>query len=120
MLPRAVLLLLLLALSGCAEVWLRPGTTEAEADAANAACRGTALGAVPPWYETRLVSPPRILPREECLYVHGRRVCRVVGTIWVPAQYATVDLNAPARDDWRRGCMAKQGFTYGGLRPLRL
>jgi hypothetical protein len=120
MLPRALLLLLLLALSGCAEVWLRPGTTEAEADAANAACRGTAHGAVPPWYETRLVSPPRVLPREECFYVHGRRVCRVVGTIWVPAQYATVDLNAPARDDWRRGCMAKQGFTYGGLRPLRL
>ena len=118
--PRPLPLLCLLLLAGCAEVWLRPGTSEAEADAANAACRGAALGAVPPWYETRLVSPPRAVPQEECRHVEGRRVCRVVGFVWLPPRYALVDLNAAARDEWRRGCMARQGFTYGGLRPLRL
>src|SRR5690349_2228855 len=54
---RLAALLLLLALAGCAERWTRPGATEAQADAANAACTDQAMLAVPPQMSWEIVEP---------------------------------------------------------------
>jgi hypothetical protein len=114
------LLLLLLLLPGCAEVWTRPGSTEAEGDAANAACARDAALAVPPVWERRLVSPGRWVQGEACRVVEGRRRCHPAGSFYQPPRHETVDLNRPIREHQRRLCLHAQGFTYGGLRPLRL
>lgn len=114
------LLLGLLLLVGCAERWARPGTTEAEADAANARCTDQAVLAVPPAFQWRIVEGPRIERDRQCWrQPDGRDVCRVFER-WRPARWGHVDVAAPARDAWRRECMAEQGFTFQGYRPLRL
>lgn len=119
--PRlALCLLLLLILAGCAERWTRPGTSEAEADAANAACRERSLAAVPPALQWRMIEPPRLERDRECWQGRdGRTACRVIER-WRPARWGHVDVNAPARDAWRRHCMAEQGYSFEGYRPLRL
>lgn len=112
-------LLLLLALAGCAEVWTRPGSTEAEGDAANAACHREAALAVPPLWQRRLVDPGRWVRQEYCEVVNGQRRCRPGPAFFTGPSFETVDLNRPVREQARRHCMFRQGFTYSGLRPLR-
>jgi hypothetical protein len=107
-------------LGGCAERWVRPGATEAEGDAANAACTSRAEFAVPPVLEWRIVEHARIERDRQCWRgEHGREYCRVRER-WRPARWGQVDVNAGVRDGWRRQCLAAQGFTFGGYRPLRL
>jgi len=116
---RAVLALLLLLLAGCAERWTRPGGTEAEADAANAACRDRAALAVPPQMIWQMVSPPREERERRCTRHGQQETCHIV-TRRIAAQYGWVDANAAPRDAWRRDCMRGQGFRFEGYRPLRL
>lgn len=113
-------LLLLLALAGCAERWARPGTSEAQADAQNAACRDQSALAVPAQMVWTIVEPGGI-DRERRCFVNrdGREVCRVFER-WRPPRYGWVDMNTAPRDAWRRECMRAQGFTFEGYRPLRL
>ncbi len=116
----APLALIALLLAGCAERWTRPGTTEAESDAMNAACANDAAQNVPVVLEWRMLEPPRIERDRECWERRdGQRVCRVFDR-WRPARYGHVDVNAPARDGARRQCMVEKGFTFDGYRPLRL
>jgi hypothetical protein len=114
-----LVLLLVPLLGGCAEVWVRPGTTEAEADAMNAACRNEADLAVPPHYVWQMVEPPRIERDRRCWVRDGREHCRDYER-YRPARYGHVDVAAGQRDAWRRSCMQQQGFTFQGYRPLRL
>jgi hypothetical protein len=118
---RAVpLLILLFLLAGCAERWSRPGASEAEADATNAACGDEAALAVPVVLDWRVVEGPRLERDRHCWRAdNGREFCRVVER-WRPARWDRVDVNAPARESWRRQCMAAKGFTFEGYRPLRL
>jgi hypothetical protein len=114
------LALILLALSGCAERWVRPGSTEAEGDAANAACANEAELAVPPLLQWRIVEPSRIERDRHCFRNdRGNERCRVFER-FRPARWGTVDVNEMPRQAWRRQCMASQGFTFQGYRPLRL
>lgn len=114
-----VLLLLLLALAGCAERWTRPGTSEAEADAMNAACADQAQLAVPREMVYQMVESSRIERERRCWREGGREVCRVYSR-YLPPRYAWVDINTSPRDAWRRECMRAQGFNFEGYRPLRL
>jgi hypothetical protein len=114
------LALLLLAVAGCAERWVRPGATEAEGDAANAACASEAELAVPPLLQWRIVEPSRFERDRQCFRDdRGNERCRVYER-YRPARWGTVDVNEVPRQGWRRQCMASQGFTFGGYRPLRL
>ncbi len=108
-----------LLLSACAERWARPGTSEAEADAVAGACRNEALMAVPPQMVWQMTSPARVERDRDCWRDGGQERCRVRER-YLPAQYSQVDIAAGPRDGWRRNCMAQQGFTFQGYRPLRL
>ncbi len=112
-------LLLALLLPGCAEVWVRPGTTEMEAEAFQAACRDESRLAVPPQVVTQIVSPARIERDRHCWTEGGQTRCRTTQR-YIPAQWGQVDLNERPREGWRRQCMAAKGFTFEGYRPLRL
>ncbi len=116
---RALALLVVLALSGCAERWTRPGTTEAEADAANAACADQAMLAVPPAMSWEIIEPPRTDYERQCWREGGRQVCRTVPRFRA-ARWGWVDLARAPRDAWRRECMRGKGFSFEGYRPLRL
>ena len=118
---RLVILSCLVLLAACAEVWERPGTTEAEAERALAICTGQAAREVPPAMVWTMVEPPRWTP--------GQQVCRRSGEhvvcTWhpgrhIPARFDWVDSAEGQRRAVRNACMAEAGFTYGGLRPLRL
>ena len=116
---RLALLLLLPLLGGCAERWTRPGTSEAQADAMNAACGNESVLAVPPRMVWQVVEPARIERDRTCWREGDRERCRVTER-YRPARWGHVDIASGERDAWRRGCMVEQGFTFQGYRPLRL
>jgi hypothetical protein len=110
----------LLLLSACAEVWTRPGTPEAVAEATQAVCRDQAALAVPPHMVWVMVRPAGYFPENRCWRGRdGREVCRTFSR-WRPADYDLVDVNERPRDAWRRQCLSAQGFTFQGYRALRL
>jgi endonuclease I len=115
----ALLLVLLPLLSGCAERWSRPGTSEETADAMNAACGNEAQLAVPPQMVWQMVEPPRIERDRQCWRDGNRERCRVTER-FRPARYDMVDLAISAREQHRTACMREKGFTFEGYRPLRL
>lgn len=112
-------LLLLAALAGCAERWARPGTTEAEADANNAACQDQAALAVPTHLVWQMVEMGGYDRERVCWRQGGREVCRIESR-YRPPRYDWVDVNRAPRDAWRRECMRARGFAFEGYRPLRL
>lgn len=116
---RHALFLILLLTSGCAERWTRPGVTEAQADAMNADCGSQAAMAVPPAIIRRIAAPARIERHRECRSEGNRERCTVTER-FIPERWEDVDMNAQARDGWRRQCMISKGFTFQGYRPLRL
>ena len=115
-------LCLLLFLAACAERWEKPGVTEAEADAAQAACTRFAAAQIMPRLVTEMTRPAGYDPGEtRCWKSNGIKQCRVVRHPgWRAAEYRTYDANAPARRAVRTNCLTNRGFTYAGLRPLRL
>lgn len=115
----AASLLPVLGLAGCAERWVRPGASEAQAEATNEVCGARAHRAHPPILQQRLVSPARIETDRTCRHRNGREECRTE-TRHVPEQWTTVDLAEGARREWRFACMADHGFAFAGYRPLRL
>jgi hypothetical protein len=110
----------LMLMASCAEVWTRPGTTEPEAEAANAACRDEASLAVPVQLVWTMVESGGY-DRERRCYRRGdgREICNFV-SYYRPPRFAWVDVNEAPRDGWRRQCMRAKGFEFQGLRPLRL
>jgi hypothetical protein len=116
---RVLPLLVLLLLGACAERWTRPGTTEAEADATNAACGDQAVLAVPQQLVWTVVESGGYDRERHCRHVQGREHCYYT-TRWRPPRYGWVDANAQPREAWRRSCMRDRGFTFEGYRPLRL
>ena len=51
---------------------------------------------------------------------NGVTHCRSSPPRWRPPVFDWVDINIPARQEARANCLREQGFTYQGLRPLRL
>ncbi|MGK7863010.1 hypothetical protein [Falsiroseomonas sp. E2-1-a4] len=117
--PLFLLLLLIPLLSACAERWARPGTSEAEADAMNAACGAEAQMAVPPHMVWQQVAPARIERERNCWRDGDRERCRT-SERYRPARYDMVDIATGAREAHRTACMREKGFTFQGYRPLRL
>jgi hypothetical protein len=118
---RIAALLLLLLLPACAEVWERPGATEAEAERMLAICTGRAAREVPPALVWTMVEPPRWVPGERvCQRIGDRVVCHYYPGRHIPARFDWVDSAEAERRALRNACMAEAGFTYRGLRPLRL
>ncbi|NKC32172.1 hypothetical protein [Falsiroseomonas selenitidurans] len=117
--PILVLLLLLPLLAGCAERWSRPGTTEAEAEAMNAACGNDAQQAVPPRMVWQQTAPARIERDRQCWREDGRERCRTTER-FRPARYDMVDVATGQREAYRTACMREKGFVFEGYRALRL
>ena len=118
---RAALLSALLLLSACAEVWERPGATEAEAERQMAICTANAGREVPPALVWTMVEPPRWIPGERvCQRVGERLVCHYHPGRQIPARFDWVDSAEAQRRAVRNACMAEAGFTYRGVRPLRI
>ena len=115
-------LCLLLFLAACAERWEKPGATEADSDAAQAACGRLAAAQIRPNWVSTMIRPGGYDPGETfCWKSNGIKQCQVVRKPgWRSAQYHTYDANAPMRQAVRSSCLTNQGFTYKGLRPLRL
>jgi hypothetical protein len=116
---RHIALLILLLATGCAERWTRPGVSEGQADAANAQCGHQAAMAVPPAMIRRLAAPARVERHRDCRRNGYREYCTVTER-FIPERWEDVDMNANARDGWRRQCMVSQGFAFQGYRPLRV
>jgi hypothetical protein len=120
----SILLLLppLLLLAGCAERWSRPGATEAEGEAAQAQCAALASRQVPPamvW--TQVAAGYWVPPERRCRTTRdGDRDCVYRPGRYVPPRFDWVDVNAPARREARNACLVEGGWTFEGLRPLRL
>ncbi len=115
----ALLLVLLPVLSGCAERWSRPGTSEEVADAMNAACGNEAQQAVPPQMVWQMVEPARVERDRRCWRDGNREHCRVTER-FRPARFDMVDLATGVREQHRTACMREKGFRFEGYRPLRL
>jgi hypothetical protein len=75
--------------------------------------------AVPPAMVRRLAAPARIERHRECRREGDRERCTVTER-FIPERWEDVDMNANARDGWRRQCMVSKGFSFQGYRPLRL
>lgn len=119
---RAALILPLLALllAGCAERWTRPGTSEAEAEAAQAACADRAALEVPAQNVWMMVDPGGFEHRRRCWRTgQGQTLCEW-WPVYRPPRHAWVDVNQARREAWRRECLHAQGFRFEGYRPLRL
>lgn len=115
-----VVLLLVGLLAGCAERWTRPGTTEAQADAAASACQDRAAIAVQPMMVLQVVEPGGFVRERRCrVDGSGREVCGFTERLR-PPRHGWVDANSGPREAWRRDCMRTQGFQFEGYRPLRL
>lgn len=114
-----ILLLLAALLSGCAERWARPGTSEAEAEAMNQSCAAEAQMAVPPQMVWQQVEPARVERERNCWRQDGQERCRVTER-FRPARFDMVDIASRAREAYRTTCMREKGFTFQGYRALRL
>lgn len=115
------LLAILLPLAACAERWDRPGATEAESDAAQAQCEAVAAREVPPAMVWAQVSSGHWEPSERrCRTRRGVTECVTRPGRYVPPRHDWVDANVPRRRAVRNACLVEGGWTYQGLRPLRL
>lgn len=115
------MLALIALLAGCAERWERPGATEAESEAAQARCTAIAAGQVPPALVWTIVAPARWEPGERrCRTYRNQTECVSRPPRYVPPEYGWVDANTAQRSAARAACLAEEGWTYQGLRPLRL
>lgn len=112
--------LVLLALAACTTRWERPGTGEQETALFEEFCRREALSLAPPALVQRLIAPARIETFRDCRQAPNGQVFCTVSQRFVPPVIVTDDLNAPARGQFNAMCMAREGFSAAGLRPLRL
>lgn len=114
-------LLLLLSLAGCAERWERPDATQAESEAAQAQCTAVAANEVPPAMVWTMVQPGTWIPGERSCWTNGGVTrCAQRGPRYIPPRYDWVDANTGQRRAARAACLQEGGWTYQGLRPLRL
>ncbi len=119
---RKLALCLFLLLAACAERWEKPGATEADSNAAQAACGRLAAAQIRPHWVRTMTRPAGYDPGERVCSKHrGIKQCQVVRQPgWRSAEYHTYDANAPARQAVRSSCLTNLGFTFKGLRLLRL
>jgi hypothetical protein len=111
---------LALGLAACAERWERPGATEAEAEAAQAACTALAAREVPPALVWTQIAPPRFDPPERrCRTFRGVTECWTLPGRYHPPLYGWVDAAEEERRQARAACLREGGWTYRGL-ELRL
>lgn len=115
------LALLALLLAGCAERWERPGASEADADAAQQACSAVATAQVPPALVWAQTAAGYWQPAERrCRTRNGVTDCIYRPARYYPPQYGWVDANTGLRSAARAACLREGGWTYQGLRPVRL
>jgi len=114
--------LALLLIAGCAERWERPGATEAESDAAQAQCGALATRQVPPAMVWTQVTAATWAPAERRCRTRsdGTQDCVYSPARYIPPRFDWVDVNTQPRRAARNACLVEGGWTYGGLRPLRL
>jgi len=115
-------LLALLLIAGCAERWGRPGATEAESDAAQAQCGAIATRQVPPAMVWTQVSAGYRVPAERRCRNRsdGSQDCTYRPARYEPPRFDWVDVNTRPRREARNACLVENGWTYEGMRPLRL
>jgi hypothetical protein len=55
-----------------------------------------------------------------CRTYRGATECVYRPSRYIPPEYGWVDANTTRRSAARAACLAEEGWTYQGLRPLRL
>ncbi|MSP02075.1 MAG: hypothetical protein EXR07_13645 [Acetobacteraceae bacterium] len=102
---------LLLAVTGCAQHWARPGGTPAELGAAKANCDAESFARFPQVLQTVMTSPGYVAPmRTDCRPGRHGPHCVTVGGEFVPPVFSTVDANSQPRYSAFNACMMAGGW----------
>ncbi len=112
--PRLALLVLVLALAGCAgplSLYYKPGASVARMQTDTTQCQVAALKDAPVASQVRQ-RPPIWIPGNRYCNANG---CWVTPGYWVDGGIYTVDVNAPLRNRVQDLCMAQKGYQ-----PVRL
>ena len=103
-----LLLVVGLALAGCAERWQKPGATEAEFRVMEAQCTAHANDRWPPMLRQEMMMPARFVPPvRRC---DGRGHCSWYGGWWEPPVMTVVDDHDRPRRQERRACYMANGW----------
>ena len=112
---RAALLLAAALVGGCAEHWVKPGATEADFAAVNAACIARSYTMFAPMPVTEQVGGGYYLPGQEICHRRGPYLsCFELPGQFEPPIYGTVDANDPARVPVVRQCLYQGGWRPEG------
>jgi hypothetical protein len=103
-----LLLVVGLALAGCAERWQKPGATEAEFRVMEAQCTAHANDRWPPMLRQEMMFPPRYVPPVRSCDARGR--CTWYGGWWEPPVMTVVDDHSSPRRQERRACYMGNGW----------
>lgn len=102
-----MVVLTVVPLLGCVHtVWVKPGATQAEFEQVKAACLVEGMQTVPPREHVEMVSGAYSSGSSKC---KGNRCSQ--SSYYSPPQYATVDDNAPLRNQVIRACLYRNGWT---------
>ena len=110
---------LLLLVSGCTEKWAKPGASDADFAAINAACTARATALFPPAVEQVIVADakPSAGPSSNCSATSSSMMgndmmmddCGMGSDVSLPTQ-AMIDHNAEARAAEARNCLIASGW----------
>ena len=104
------MVVLCLAVAGCAEEWVRPGGTPQQFQAEEAACLSDSYRRYPPAEVRELASEAYYTAPETRCDSTGRN-CIHRRPEYVPAHYQTRDLNDGPRTADVRACLFRRGWT---------
>lgn len=100
-----------LALSACAENWVKPGATPADMEAALSQCSAEAYVTLPPLMQRVMASPAGRTPvRTRCTGSGNTTNCTTTGGDYRPAVYRNDDVNEDGRHEVQRACMFRNGW----------
>ena len=107
----SVMLLACLAVSGCADVWIKPGATDAELADNRYFCNNGAMKDLPPDVVTYKVHDAYVTPVDTQCKKRGDKIdCTTTGGQLVPEAWDSYDKNATPRRDYVRQCMTSLGW----------
>ncbi len=108
---RVVLVLLCLLLAACAQIWAKPGGTEAELESAKAACTTQSKAMFPPIMRQVQTAPSYSTPMQtNCTSDAWGMHCTTTGGSFVPASYSWEDANDNVRKNAFRSCLITAGW----------
>jgi hypothetical protein len=102
----------MLLITGCADTWVKPGSTEQEFEATKAECLSRAAARFPPMYQQVQIANGYTTPvNTTCNGFGGYSVnCSSTGGQYVPPAVLNLDANVGARREDTRSCFFENGW----------